>query len=171
MNKLYLKSMDIQNFKTFSGTFHIEFSQGMNAVFASSDYPLKSGLWDFFDAIRWILGSRQHHGEKLLFDSVSDNNCAKVKLIIVDENKKETIITRIFSKDGDEEIISDVSQEDLSRLQKHLLSDGEKSIEFGSTKIVAANNDKQIATQADAMIGITTDKAGVSKIVELSRGK
>ena len=48
MSKLYLKSMDIQNFKTFSGTFHIEFSQGMNAVFASSDYPLKSGLWDFF---------------------------------------------------------------------------------------------------------------------------
>ncbi|MBQ2207598.1 MAG: hypothetical protein II413_10405, partial [Treponema sp.] len=167
MSKLYLKSMDIQNFKTFSGTFHIEFSQGMNAVFASSDYPLKSGLWDFFDAIRWILGSRQHHGEKLLFDSVSDNNCAKVKLIIVDEDEKEIVITRRFFKDGDEEIISDVSQEDLARLQKHLLSDGEKSIEFGSTKIVAANNDKQIATQADAMIGITTDKAGVSKIVEL----
>ena len=170
MNTLYLKSMDIQNFKTFAGTFCIEFSQGMNAVFASSDYPLKSGLWDFFDAIRWILGSRQHHGEKLLFDSVSDNNCAKVKLIIVDENKKETIITRIFSKDGGEEFISDVSQEDLSRLQKHLLSDGEKSIEFGSTKIVSVVGDKDIAVQPEKMIGITTDKAGVSKIVELSRG-
>ena len=168
MNTLYLKSMDIQNFKTFSGTFHIEFSQGMNAVFASSDYPVKSGMWDFFDAIRWAIGAVQHHGNKVIFDSSSD--CVQVKLTIVDENKKETIITRRFSKDGGEEFISDVSQEDLSRLQKHLLSDGEKSIEFGSTKIVAANNDKQIATQADAMIGITMDKAGVSKIIELSRG-
>ena len=130
MNTLYLKSMDIQNFKTFSGTFHIEFSQGMNAVFASSDYPLKSGLWDFFDAIRWILGSRQHHGEKLLFDSVSDNNCAKVKLIIVDEDEKEIVITRRFFKDSGEELISEVNQEELSRLQKSLLSDGEKSLVF-----------------------------------------
>ena len=162
--------MDIQNFKTFSGTFHIEFSQGMNAVFARSEYPIQSGMWDFFDAIRWVLGASQHHGEKLLFDSVSDNNCAKVKLIIVDEDEKEIVITRKFSTDSGEKLITDASQEELLRLQKHLLSDGEKSIEFGSTKIVAANNDKQIATQADAMIGITTDKAGVSKIVELSRG-
>ena len=116
MNKLYLKSMDIQNFKTFAGTFCIEFAQGLNVVLARSEYPIQSGMWDFFDAIRWAIGAVQHHGEKLLFDSVSDNNCAKVKLIIVDENKKETIITRIFSKDGDEEIISDVSQEDLARL-------------------------------------------------------
>ena len=170
MNTLYLKSMDIQNFKTFSGTFHIEFSQGMNAVFASSDYPLKSGLWDFFDAIRWILGSRQHHGEKLLFDSVSDNNCAKVKLIIVDEDEKEIVITRRFFKDSGEELISEVNQEELSRLQKSLLSDGEKSLVFGSTKIVSVEGDRGIAMQSEKMIGITTDKAGVSKIIELSRG-
>jgi len=169
MNKLYLKSMDIQDFKTFKGSFHIEFAQGLNAVLASSDYPVKSGLWDFFDAIRWAIGTMQHHGEKLLFDSVSDNNCAKVKLIIVDEDEKEIVITRKFSTDSGEEFISEVNQEELSRLQKSMLSDGEKSLEFGSTKIVAANNDKQIATQADAMIGITTDKAGVSRIVELSR--
>ena len=170
MNKSYLKSMDIQNFKTFKGSFHIEFAQGLNAVLANSEYPAKSGLWDFFDAIRWTLGARQHHGEKLLFDSVSDNNCAKVKLIIVDEDEKEIVITRKFSTDSGEEFISEVNQEELSRLQKSLLSDGEKSIEFGSTKIVSVVESKEIAMQSKKMIGITTDKARVSRIVELSRG-
>ena len=169
MNKLYLKSMDIQDFKTFKGNFHIEFEQGLNAVLANSEYPANTGLWDFFDAIRWTLGARQHHGEKLLFDSVSDNNCAKVKLIIVDEDEKEIVITRKFSTDSGEELISEVNQEELSRLQKSLLSDGEKSIEFGSTKIVSVVESKEIAMQSKKMIGITTDKAGVSKIIELSR--
>ena len=170
MNKLYLKSMDIQNFKTFAGTFCIEFAQGLNVVLARSEYSIQSGMWDFFDAIRWAIGAVQHHGEKLLFDSVSDNNCAKVKLIIVDEDEKEIVITRKFSTDSGEELITDASQEDLSRLQKHLLSDGEKSIEFGDTKILSVEGDREIAMQSKKMIGITTDKAGVSKIVELSRG-
>lgn len=168
MNKLYLKSMDIQNFKTFSGTFHIDFAQGLNVVLARSEYPIQSGLMDFFDAIRWAIGAVQHHGKQVIFDLSSD--CVQVKLTIVDENEKETVVTRKFSKDGDEEIISDVSQEDLSRLQKHLLSDREKSIEFGSTKIVSVEGDRGIAMQSEKMIGITTDKAGVSKIVELSKG-
>ena len=170
MNTLYLKSMDIQNFKTFAGTFCIEFAQGLNVVLARSEYPIQSGMWDFFDAIRWAIGAVQHHGEKLLFDSVSDNNCAKVKLIIVDEDEKEIVITRRFFKDSGEELISEVNQEELSRLQKSLLSDGEKSLEFGSTKIVSVEGDREIAIQSENMIGITTDKAGLSKIIELSKG-
>lgn len=170
MNNLYLKSMDIQDFKTFKGSFHIEFEQGLNVVLASSEYPANTGLWDFFDAIRWTMGARQHHGEKLLFDSVSDNNCVKVKLIIVDEDEKEIVITRKFSTDSGEEFISEVNQEELSRLQKALLSDGEKSLEFGDTKILSVEGDREIAMQSKKMIGITTDKAGVSRIVELSRG-
>ena len=170
MNKLYLKSMDIQNFKTFAGTFCIEFAQGLNVVLARSEYSIQSGMWDFFDAIRWAIGAVQHHGEKLLFDSVSDNNCAKVKLIIVDEDEKEIVITRKFSTDSGEKLITDASQEELLCLQKHLLSDGEKSIEFGDTKILSVEGDREIAMQSKKMIGITTDKAGVSKIIELSRG-
>ena len=125
----------------------------------------------FFDAIRWVLGAKQHHGSTILFDSSSNKDCAQVKLTIADENEKETVITRKFSKDSGEELISDVSQEELLHLQKHLLADGEKSLVFGSTEIVAANNDTQIATQADGMIGITTDEAGLSKAFVLSRDR
>ena len=88
----------------------------------------------------------------------------------MDENEKEIVITRRFFKDSGEELISEVNQEELSRLQKSLLSDGEKSIEFGDTKILSVEGDREIAMQSKKMIGITTDKAGVSKIIELSRG-
>ena len=163
-----LKSIDICGFKTFVEPTHIEFAQGLNVVLASGKYPISSGMWDFFDAIRWALGAKQHHGSKILFDSSSNKDCSQVKLTIVDENEKETVITRKFSKDSGEELISDVSQEELSRLQKHLLADGEKSLVFGSTEIVAVNSYKQIATQADGMIGITTDETGISKAFALS---
>lgn len=166
-----LKSLDINGFKTFVEPTHIEFAQGLNVVLATTKYPVPSGMWDFFDAIRWALGAKQHHGSKILFDSSSGKDCSQVKLKIVDENEKETIITRKFSKDSGEELISDISLKELLRLQKHLLADGEKSLSFGSTKIVAVNSDKQIATQADGMIGITTDEAGVSKAFKLTRHK
>ena len=166
-----LKSLYICGFKTFVESTHIEFAQGLNVVLATTKYPVPSGMWDFFDAIRWALGAKQHHGSKILFDSSSGKDCSQVKLTIVDENEKETIITRKFSKDSGEELISDASQEELLHLQKNLLADSEKSLVFGSTEIVSVNSDKQIATQAAGMIGITTDETGESKALVLSRDK
>ena len=122
-------------------------------------------MWDFFDAIRWAFRAKQHHGSKNLSDTAS----SEVKLTIADEFGKELSMTSRFSNEKGEEFIADASQEEISRLQKYLLADGEKSLIFGSTKIIAVNNDKQIATQADGMIGITTDEAGVSKALVLSQ--
>ncbi|MDD7417403.1 MAG: hypothetical protein SPI86_01075 [Treponemataceae bacterium] len=127
--------------------------------------------WDFFDAIRWALGAKQHHGSKILFDSSSGEDCSQVKLTIVDENEKETIITRKFSKDGGEELISDASLEEILRLQTYLKADDDKNLIFGTTKIVVANDDKQLAMQADGMIGITTDENGESKAFGIEREK
>ena len=160
MKNLYLKSIEIQNFKTFTEIFQIKFSQGLNVVLATTKYPVPSGMWDFFDAIRWALGAKQHHGSKILFDSSSGEDCSQVKLTIVDENEKETIITRKFSKDGGEELISDASLEEILRLQTYLKADDDKNLIFGTTKIVVANDDKQLAMQADGMISITTDENG-----------
>ena len=171
MKNLYLKSIEIQNFKTFTEIFQIEFSQGLNVVLATTKYPVPSGMWDFFDAIRWALGVKQHHGSKILFDSSSGEDCSQVKLTIVDENEKETIITRKFSKDGGEELISDASLEEILRLQTYLKADDDKNLIFDTTKIVVANDDKQLAMQADEMIGITTDENGESKAFVLEREK
>ena len=161
----YLKSIDIRGFKTFVAPTHIEFAQGLNVVLATTKYPVPSGMWDFFDAIRWAFRAKQHHGSKNLSDTAS----SEVKLTIADEFGKELSMTSRFSNEKGEEFIADASQEEISRLQKYLLADGEKSLIFGSTKIIAVNNDKQIATQADGMIGITTDEAGVSKALVLSQ--
>ncbi len=166
-----LKSIDICGFKTFVEPTHIEFAQGLNVVLATTKYPVPSGMWDFFDAIRWAFKAKQHHGAKNVFDAISGIGSAEVKLIIADEYGKELSMTSRISKEKGEEFMTDASQEEISRLQKHLLADGEKSLIFGSTKIVVANNDKQIATQAAGMIGITTDEAGMSKAFVLLRDK
>ncbi len=167
MKTVCLKSIEIQNFKTFNGTFHIDLDQGVNVVLASSKYPLPNGIWDFFDAFRWGFGIMQHHGNSVLFDS---NTSAQVKLSILDEEEKEIVIIRKFSKDSDFELVSSVSEKELASLQKYLTSEQEKKINFGSTQILLIRNDKEIAMKAEKMIGITTDKYGVSKILELSKG-
>lgn len=164
-----LKSIAIRGFKTFVEPTHIEFAQGLNVVLASQKYPVPSGMWDFFDAIRWAFRAKQHHGAKNVFDAISGTGFAEVKLTIADEFGKELSMTSRFSNEKGEEFITDASQEEISRLQKYLLADGEKSLIFGSTKIIAVNNDKQIATQADGMIGITTDETGESKALVLSQ--
>ena len=102
MKTVCLKSIEIQNFKTFNGTFHIDLDQGLNVVLASSKYPLPNGIWDFFDAFRWGLGIMQHHGNRVLFGS---NTSAQVKLSILDEKEKEIVIIRKFSKDSDFELV------------------------------------------------------------------
>ncbi len=165
MKTVCLKSIEIQNFKTFNGTFHIDLDQGLNVVLASSKYPLPNGIWDFFDAFRWGLGIMQHHGNRVLFGS---NTLAQVKLSILDEGEKENVIIRKFSKDSDFELVSGVSEKELASLQKYLTSE-QKKINFGSTQILLIRNDKEIAMKAENMIGITTDKDGVSKILELSK--
>lgn len=167
MKTVCLKSIEIQNFKTFNGTFHIDLDQGLNVVLASSKYPLPNGIWDFFDAFRWGLGIMQHHGNRVLFGS---NTSAQVKLSILDEEEKEIVIIRNFSKDSDFELVSGVSEKELASLQKYFTSEQEKKINFGSTQILLIRNDKEIAMKAENMIGITTDKDGVSKILELSKG-
>lgn len=167
----YLKSLDIRGFKTFVEPTHIEFAQGLNVVLASQRYPVPSGMWDFFDAIRWAFRVKQHHGAKNVFDAISGTGSVEVKLTIADEYGKElSMISRISNEKG-EEFITDASKEDISRLQKYLLADGEKSLVFGSTKIIAVNSDTETATQADAMIGIATDEAGLSRAFKLTRHK
>lgn len=166
MKTVCLKSIEIKNFKTFNGTFHIDLDQGVNVVLASSKYPLTNGIWDFFDAFRWGLGIMQHHGNRVLFGT---NTSVQVKLSILDEEEKEIVIIRKFSKDSDFELVSGVSEKELARLQKYLTSEQEKKINFGSTQILLIRNDKEIAMKAENMIGITTDKDGVSKILELSK--
>ncbi len=160
----YLKSLDIRGFKTFVAPTHIEFAHGLNVVLATTKYPVPSGMWDFFDAIRWAFRAKQHHGSKILSDTAS----SEVKLTIADEYGKELSVTSRISNEKGEEFITDASQEEFLRLQKHLLADGEKSLVFGSTEIVAVTSDTETATQADAMIGITTDETGISKAFALS---
>lgn len=170
-NKLALKSLDIHGFKTFTESAHIDFAQGLNALLVTTEYGIPSGAWDFFDALFWLFGKQMWHGMQILFDESVD--FAQVQATITDEDGAEITIARkiskgkntseFFAKGIDEKLA-------LSRLEKYLQTDKKSTIIFGKTKISVANEDKNLAMQADKLIGITTDKSGKkSKVLVLSR--
>ncbi len=164
-NNFALKSINIFGFKTFTEHVHIDFSEGLNVVLATTEYPVPSGLWDFYDALRWLFGIQMHHGMKILY---TDSN-AVVEAAVTDGNGEEIIIMRSISKNNAEQIYESTPNA-LSFLLQNFVSGDDTTIAFGNTKI-AATSDKKLAMQAKKMIGITTDDNGkTSKVIVLSQG-
>ena len=171
--KVALKSIEITGFKTFTEAVRIDFAEGLNALLVTTEYYIPSGAWDFFDAILWLFGKQMGHGMKIFFDDGTD--FAEVKAAVTDEDGNEITIARKISKGRNASEFSAEGTDEktaLSRLEKYFQTDKKNSITFGKTKITVANEDKNLAMQADKLIGITTVKSGKkSKALVLSRAE
>jgi len=111
---MYLKSLEIVGFKSFSEKVELNFSQGITAIVG----PNGCGKSNLVDAIRWGLGEqsaklmRGSKMEDLLFNGTAQRkalNFAEVSLVLDDVNKclpldyHEVVITRRMYRSGEGE--------------------------------------------------------------------
>ncbi len=111
---MYLKSIDIQGFKSFPDKLHLEFNEGMTAIVG----PNGSGKSNIADAIRWVLGEqstktlRGSKMEDVIFAGTQSRRSvgyAEVSLTL--DNSKgtlktdytEVMITRRYYRSGESE--------------------------------------------------------------------
>lgn len=102
MNKPYLKSMDIQGFKSFANQTHIDFSPKINVILGAHE----TGKTNILNAIRWCLfGS-------LIFDSWCICKCESIKHTEVqltfgleENDSSDTILKHQIEHDNNNEII------------------------------------------------------------------
>ncbi len=111
---MYLKSLQIQGFKSFPDKIQLGFDQGLTAVVG----PNGSGKSNIGDAVRWVLGEqstktlRGSKMEDVIFSGTASRKAmgfASVTLVIDNSEKtlidfeEELSITRKLYRNGDSE--------------------------------------------------------------------
>lgn len=227
MNKPYLKSMDIQGFKSFEKQTHIDFSPKINVILGGHD----TGKTNILDAIKLCLFDEgKSSGNWDVFHGESDINFAEVNLTFgTDDNNSDTVLKRRIELKNNNSIKSDErfingkliaegyfsghlfsdnflkKEADLNRLFSGILGDrhcGGLEISISSflptplcliddslspsdeplneiitsmikglsesAQCIVVSNMRQIAMEADRMIGVTIE-GDSSKVIELKR--
>ncbi|MFN3699397.1 MAG: AAA family ATPase, partial [Dictyoglomus sp.] len=104
---IYLKSLELTNFKSFIGNIKIPFSRNFTVITG----PNGSGKSNILDAIRWVLGEqklktlRAERNDEVIFGGnkfYSPANYAKVELCI-EVFEEEYVISRKIYRDEDSE--------------------------------------------------------------------
>ena len=103
MNKPYLKSMDIQGFKSFRDHTHIEFSPKINVILGAH----RTGKTNILDAIKWCLFNDRILNILKIFNGETCINLAEVQLSFgLEENdSSNTILKRRIECDNNKRII------------------------------------------------------------------
>lgn len=98
---MFLKSIELEGFKSFAENTHVEFGDGISAIIGANS----SGKSNIADAVAWVLLEGKNSGtfsaEELIFngnEKHAKSETAKVTLTFVDETK----ITRTVARTGED---------------------------------------------------------------------
>lgn len=98
---MFLKSIELEGFKSFAENTHVEFGDGITAIIGANS----SGKSNIADAVAWVFGEGKNSAgfsvEELIFngnEKHAKSETAKVTLTFIDETK----ITRTLSRTGED---------------------------------------------------------------------
>lgn len=169
---MYLKSVEINGFKSFSNKVKIDFKKGITSIVG----PNGSGKSNILDAVIWVFGEQSYknirakEGSDVIFsgtDTGKKKNFAEVSLTIENSDNKldidynEIVIKRRIFKSGENEYFINKKKVRLKDLRELFLDTG---IGKNSYSIIGQGKVEQIVQSSSKDIkGIIEEAAGIKK--------
>ncbi|MBQ7499366.1 MAG: AAA family ATPase, partial [Clostridia bacterium] len=167
---MYLKSLEIQGFKSFPDKTRLEFGRGMTAVVG----PNGSGKSNIADAVRWVLGEqsakslRSSRMEDVIFSGTAQRRAvgyAQVTLGLdntdreLDFDSNEVMVSRRYYRSGESEYL--INGEQVRLLDIHELfmdtglgSDGYSMVSQGRVEEMVSQRSDQRREIFEEAVGI-----------------
>jgi len=169
---LYLKSLDIQGFKSFPDKLHLDFHKGMTAIVG----PNGSGKSNIADAIRWVLGEqstktlRGSKMEDVIFAGAQSRKAvgyAEVSLTLdnsehtLKTDYTEVMITRRFYRSGESEFYINKKSVRLKDIHELFMDTGLGR--DGYSIIGQGRIDEILSVRSDDRREVFDEAAGITK--------
>lgn len=169
---MFLKQLEINGFKSFSGKIELSFSKGINAIVG----PNGSGKSNIADAIRWVIGEqsvrtlRGNKMEDIIFagsDKMKAAGFAEVTLTLDNYDKginldyNEISITRRMYRSGESEYYINKTQCRLKDIVEMFMDTGIGK--DGYSIIGQGKIDEVLSNKSDDRRAIFEEAAGISK--------
>ena len=169
---MFLKSLEIQGFKSFADKVHFSFSPGVTAIVG----PNGSGKSNVVDAIRWVLGEqsaktlRGAKMEDVIFSGSVDRKpvgMARVTMILDNSQRvfamdcDEIEVSRTLHRSGESQYMLNKSSCRLKDIQELFMDTGLGKDGFS---VIGQGKIEEILTlHAEERRGLIEEAAGISK--------
>ncbi|MDD2482608.1 MAG: AAA family ATPase, partial [Lutispora sp.] len=169
---MYLKELEINGFKSFSGKIELNLTKGINAIVG----PNGSGKSNIADAIRWVIGEqsvktlRGNKMEDVIFagsDKKKASGFAEVTLVLdnsdkgIDMDFNDISITRRMFRSGESEYYINKTQCRLKDITEMLMDTGVGK--DGYSIIGQGRVDDILNNKAEGRRAIFEEAAGITK--------
>ncbi len=168
---MFLKSVEIQGFKTFPEKTVVSFGKGLTSIVG----PNGSGKSNISDAIKWVMGEQSNKSlrvsksEGVIFDGTDTRgpqSHATVTLVIdnkdksLDINTDEVLVTRKYYRSGESEYLINKIPVRLLDINELLMDTG---LGKGGYSIVSQGKISDIVDKSDDRRKVFEEAAGISK--------